>query len=58
MGTDSREGYQRTAFKHRNAGTQPADGCNARAEVLISEAVDAPEIGPGCQPKGGRRWSN
>ncbi|MGI3197863.1 hypothetical protein ACRJ4W_02655 [Streptomyces sp. GLT-R25] len=48
MGTDSREGYQRTAFKHWNAGPKPADGCNTGAEVLISEAVDAPEIGPGC----------
>ncbi|MGW0656252.1 hypothetical protein ACWD4T_47265 [Streptomyces umbrinus] len=58
VGTDSREGYQRTAFKQWNAGTIPTDGCNTGAEVLTSEAVDAPEIGPGCQSKGGRRWSN
>jgi len=42
VGTDSREGYQRTSFKHWNAGTNPTDGCNTRVEVLISEAVDAP----------------
>lgn len=57
-GTDSREGYQRTSFKHWNAGTNPTDGCNTRAEVLISEAVDAPEIGPGCRLTGDRWWSN
>ncbi len=46
--TASREGYQRTSFKHWNAGNNPTGGCNIRAEVLISEAVEAPEIGPGC----------
>jgi hypothetical protein len=56
-GTESREGYQRTSFRHWNAGTNPTDGCNTRAEVLISEAVDAPEIGPGCRLTGGRWWS-
>ncbi len=57
LGTESREGYQRTSFKHWNAGENPTDGCNTRAEVLISEAVEAPEIGPGCRLSGGRWWS-
>ncbi|MDQ0946234.1 hypothetical protein QFZ24_000157 [Streptomyces phaeochromogenes] len=42
---------------HWNAGTNPTDGCNTRAEVLISEAVDAPEVGAGCRLTGGRWWS-
>ncbi|MGW0655708.1 hypothetical protein ACWD4T_44330 [Streptomyces umbrinus] len=55
-GTESREGYQRTSFKHWNAGPNPTDGCSTRAEVLISEAVEAPEVGPGCRLTGGCWW--
>ncbi|MEU9900051.1 HNH endonuclease family protein [Streptomyces phaeochromogenes] len=55
--TESREGYQRASFKHWNAGTNPTDGCNTRAQVLIWEAVVAPETYPGCQLEGGRWWS-
>jgi hypothetical protein len=33
------------------------DGCNTRAEVLISEADDAPTIGSGCALSGGRWYS-
>lgn len=40
---ESREGYERTKFKHWNAGLLP-DGCNTRAELLISEAVEPPFI--------------
>lgn len=47
VGTESREGYQRTSFKHWNAGLNPTDGCNTRAEVLITEASEAPEVGAG-----------
>ncbi|MFE0134056.1 HNH endonuclease family protein [Streptomyces sp. NPDC059037] len=54
--TESRDGYQRTSFKHWNAGKFD-DGCNTRMEVLIAEAVDAPEILPGCKLSGGRWWS-
>ncbi|MFG2351827.1 HNH endonuclease family protein [Streptomyces phaeochromogenes] len=57
VGTESREGYQRTSFKHWNAGINPTDGCNTRAEVLIWEAVEAPKEHPGCQLEGGRWWS-
>ncbi|KOV93327.1 hypothetical protein ADK65_33100, partial [Streptomyces sp. NRRL B-1140] len=39
LGTESRDGYDRDAFRHWNAGANPTDGCNTRAEVLISEAV-------------------
>ncbi|MEU9234537.1 hypothetical protein [Streptomyces subrutilus] len=44
---EDRTGYQRTKFRHWNAGEFPSDGCNTRQEVLLSEAVDYPAIGPG-----------
>ncbi|MBT1186627.1 HNH endonuclease, partial [Streptomyces sp. CJ_13] len=57
VATEDRTGYQRTAFKHWNAGDLPADGCNTRQEVLLAEAVVYPEIGPGCTLTGGVWWS-
>ncbi|MFF5809643.1 HNH endonuclease family protein [Streptomyces sp. NPDC012746] len=54
---EDRTGYQRTSFKHWNAGADPADGCNTRMEVLVAEAVQAPEVGPGCTLTGGAWWS-
>ncbi|MFD9575713.1 HNH endonuclease family protein [Streptomyces sp. NPDC059982] len=54
---ESRDGYVRTAFKHWNAGAIPDDGCNTRAETLLQEAVDYPEIAPGCKLTGGRWFS-
>ncbi|CAL9673453.1 hypothetical protein SUDANB15_07583 (plasmid) [Streptomyces sp. enrichment culture] len=55
--TESRDGYDRDAFRHWNAGTVPSDGCNTRAEVLLSEAVEPPLVEPGCRLSGGRWWS-
>ncbi|MFD9356406.1 HNH endonuclease family protein [Streptomyces sp. NPDC060031] len=57
LAVEDRTGYQRTSFKHWNAGANPSDGCNTRAEVLIAEAVQAPEVGPGCTLTGGVWWS-
>jgi len=57
VAAEMRDGYERTSFKHWNAGKNPADGCNTRAEVLLAEAVDKPEILPGCKLSGGRWWS-
>ncbi|MFC9682475.1 HNH endonuclease family protein [Streptomyces sp. NPDC056948] len=57
LAEEVREGYQRTSFRHWNAGQNPTDGCNTRAEVLISEAVDPPEVLAGCRLSGGRWWS-
>ncbi|MFF8729917.1 HNH endonuclease family protein [Streptomyces sp. NPDC015171] len=57
VAAEVREGYQRTSFRHWNAGADPSDGCNTRAEVLLSEAVDPPEVLPGCKLSGGRWWS-
>ncbi|MCK8438549.1 HNH endonuclease [Streptomyces sp. D2-8] len=57
LGTESRDGYDRDAFRHWNAGANPTDGCNTRAEVLISEAVEAPAVGANCRLTGGSWWS-
>lgn len=56
LAAESRDGYQRTSFKHWNAGKLD-DGCNTRMEVLLAEAVSAPEVLPGCKLSGGRWWS-
>ncbi|MBJ6613935.1 HNH endonuclease family protein [Streptomyces sp. I4(2020)] len=57
VGTESRDGYDRNAFRHWNTGVDPSDGCNTRAEVLLSEAVEPPTVEPGCRLTGGRWWS-
>lgn len=57
LAVEDRTGYQRTSFRHWNAGANPSDGCNTRMEVLIAEAVEAPEVGPGCTLTGGEWWS-
>ncbi|MGW6910360.1 HNH endonuclease family protein [Streptomyces sp. NPDC054940] len=57
LAAEVRDGYQRTSFKHWNAGQNPTDGCNTRAEVLLAEAVEQPQILPGCKLSGGRWWS-
>ncbi|MFE0204029.1 HNH endonuclease family protein [Streptomyces sp. NPDC058985] len=57
VAVESRDGYDRDAFKHWNAGANPTDGCNTRAEVLIAEAVEPPTVGPKCRLTGGRWWS-
>ncbi|MFJ6076389.1 HNH endonuclease family protein [Streptomyces sp. NPDC093065] len=55
--TESRDGYDRDAFRHWNSGDDPADGCNTRKEVLISEAVEPPTVESRCRLSGGRWWS-
>ncbi|MGW2176342.1 HNH endonuclease family protein [Streptomyces sp. NPDC001705] len=57
IAAESREGYDRDAFRHWNTGADPTDGCNTRAEVLIAEAVDPPAVGPRCRLTGGRWFS-
>lgn len=57
VAAESRDGYTRDAFRHWNAGADPSDGCNTRAEVLIAEAVDPPAVGDNCRLTGGRWWS-
>ncbi|MFF6794356.1 HNH endonuclease family protein [Streptomyces filamentosus] len=50
---EARAGYTRDKFKHWNAGLDPADGCNTRAEVLLDEATSAPDVAAGCKLSGG-----
>ncbi|MFE2041951.1 HNH endonuclease family protein [Streptomyces sp. NPDC059477] len=57
LAAESRDGYERSSFKHWNAGAIPSDGCNTRAETLIAEAVDEPQVLAGCKLSGGRWWS-
>ncbi|MFB6634878.1 HNH endonuclease family protein [Streptomyces sp. NPDC056362] len=53
LADESRAGYERTKFKHWNAGLDPADGCNTRNEVLLAEAVESPAVAAGCKLSGG-----
>ncbi|MGW7282631.1 HNH endonuclease family protein [Streptomyces sp. NPDC054844] len=57
IATESREGYDRDAFRHWNSGADPSDGCSTRNEILISEAVEPPTVGPRCRLSGGSWWS-
>ncbi|MET7411934.1 HNH endonuclease family protein [Streptomyces rubiginosohelvolus] len=50
---EDRTGYTRSKFKHWNSGDDATDGCNTRAEVLISEATVAPTVEAGCKLTGG-----
>ncbi|MEV4440449.1 HNH endonuclease family protein [Streptomyces sp. NPDC049577] len=53
---ESRAGYVRTAFRHWIDADR--DGCNTRKEVIISEAVEAPQVTqPGCVLTGGQWFS-
>ncbi|MDI3403242.1 GmrSD restriction endonuclease domain-containing protein [Streptomyces cavernicola] len=54
---ESRQGYTRSKFKHWNAGLDADDGCNTRAEVLVAEAVEAPDVAAGCKLSGGM-WTS
>ncbi|MFJ9351722.1 HNH endonuclease family protein [Streptomyces sp. NPDC101237] len=53
----TRDGYSRDQFKHWNRGENPTDGCDTRKEVILSEALEAPEVGPKCALSGGRWFS-
>ncbi|MGW8719180.1 HNH endonuclease family protein [Streptomyces althioticus] len=52
---EDRTGYERTAFKHWVDADR--DGCSTRAEVLLDEAVVAPEQGARCALSGGEWYS-
>ncbi|MFK4103191.1 HNH endonuclease family protein [Streptomyces sp. NPDC019531] len=52
---EDRTGYERTKFRHWSDADR--DGCSTRAEVLLAEAVTAPEQSAGCQLTGGSWYS-
>ncbi|MGY0055053.1 HNH endonuclease family protein [Streptomyces sp. LZ34] len=52
---ENRDGYTRDKFKLWL--DEDHDGCNTRHEVLISEAVIAPQVAPRCRLTGGSWYS-
>ncbi|MFG3180319.1 HNH endonuclease family protein [[Kitasatospora] papulosa] len=50
---EHRAGYKRSLYKHWNRGLDAADGCDTRREVILAEAVDAPQVAAGCKLTGG-----
>ncbi|MET9468019.1 DUF1524 domain-containing protein [Streptomyces sp. NPDC006544] len=53
IATEHREGYKRDLYKHWNKGLIASDGCDTRREVILSEAVEAPQVAAGCKLTGG-----
>ncbi|MFD5786846.1 HNH endonuclease family protein [Streptomyces sp. NPDC127037] len=51
VAAEKRTGYERDSFKHWV--DEDEDGCSTRQEVLIAEAVTAPEQGARCALSGG-----
>jgi hypothetical protein len=50
---EHRQGYKRSLYKHWNRGLNATDGCDTRREVILSEAMNAPEVAAGCKLTGG-----
>ncbi|MFE4263474.1 HNH endonuclease family protein [Streptomyces sp. NPDC056883] len=50
---EQREGYKRDLYKHWNRGLDLGDGCDTRREVILSEALEAPQVTAGCKLSGG-----
>ncbi|GAA2108310.1 HNH endonuclease family protein [Streptomyces synnematoformans] len=55
VATEDRTGYDRDLFNHWI--DEDRDSCDTRREVLIAEAVVAPEVGPRCRLTGGS-WTS
>ncbi|MFE5887178.1 HNH endonuclease family protein [Streptomyces hydrogenans] len=53
IAAEHREGYDRRLYKHWNKGLNGSDGCNTRKEVILSEAVEAPQVADRCALTGG-----
>ncbi|MEO3972917.1 DUF1524 domain-containing protein [Streptomyces sp. CAU 1734] len=54
---EDRAGYQSTSFPHWNKGRDTTDACSTRAEVLIAEAVEEPDVSAACKLTGGKWFS-
>ncbi|MGW7458387.1 HNH endonuclease [Streptomyces sp. NPDC054797] len=50
---ERREGYKRDLYRHWNRGLNAADGCDTRKEVILAEALVAPQVAAGCKLTGG-----
>lgn len=57
VATEQREGYKRELYKHWNKGLNATDGCDTRREVILSEAVESPQVATGCKLTGGS-WTS
>ncbi|MGW6202524.1 HNH endonuclease family protein [Streptomyces sp. NPDC055089] len=57
VAAEQREGYKRELYKHWNKGLNATDGCDTRREVILSEAVQAPDVAAGCKLSGGS-WTS
>uniref|UniRef100_A0AAU3GJU2 HNH endonuclease family protein n=1 Tax=Streptomyces sp. NBC_01401 TaxID=2903854 RepID=A0AAU3GJU2_9ACTN len=57
VAVEQREGYKRDLYKHWNKGLNATDGCDTRREVILSEAVEAPQVAAGCKLTGGS-WTS
>ncbi|MFJ3914421.1 HNH endonuclease family protein [Streptomyces vinaceus] len=53
VAAEHREGYKRDLYKHWNKGLNSGDGCDTRKEVILAEAVEAPQVAAGCKLTGG-----
>ncbi|MFC8495609.1 HNH endonuclease family protein [Streptomyces sp. NPDC057235] len=53
IAAEHREGYDRRLYKHWNKGLNATDGCNTRKEVILAEAVEAPQVADRCALTGG-----
>jgi hypothetical protein len=52
---ETQDGYDRDLFEVWS--DEDGDGCDARDEVLIEEAVEGPSVGSGCDVGAGLWWS-
>lgn len=52
VAVEQRSGYKRDLYKHWNKGLNATDGCDTRREVILSEAVEAPQINIRVQADG------
>lgn len=55
VGEERPDGYERDMFLHWIDGD--GDGCDTRAEVLFSEAVEVPQVDKDCKLSGGAWFS-
>ncbi|MFF4104274.1 HNH endonuclease family protein [Streptomyces sp. NPDC001903] len=53
VAAEHREGYKRDLYKHWNKGLNTGDGCDTRKEVILAEALEAPQVAAGCKLTGG-----